>query len=158
MFINMYIKGSNKMKRVILSLILAFSVTMILSGRSEKQLTPEEQKAAKIQSAESQLYSEMNSLASGLSPKKWHRVTKYKTKQGGCVFYLGTNTLNGLAFYWSGDLNSLEVQALDPYSAEQLGTKMYEGSDKENIVKEWESSEEAKALDASDPVLQSLKK
>jgi hypothetical protein len=80
-----------------------------------------------------------------LPPKKWHELTVYETSNGGFIYYLGSNILNGLTFYWNGNLENQKIQALDDVSSDKLGgVKLYTGKDLEQIKQEWENSDTVK--------------
>ncbi|WP_372814946.1 hypothetical protein [Paenibacillus sp.] len=121
---------------------------------TKKPPTPEEIKANEVQKVASDLANKVEKVGKSLAPLKWHRLTVYHTKNGGYVYYLGTNTLNGLHFYWDGNLDVPHVVALDPYSARELGgVVLYKGADIDEILSEWRNSELASILNSSDPLL-----
>lgn len=131
------------MKTIIVVLFGLF----VLSACSQPTLTPEQQKEKEITEIGYELANAVEERGQLLSAKKWHKLTVYETSTGGFLYYLGTNSINGLNFYWNGDLSHQKIQALDTYSAKQMwGVKLYEGADKEMILNEWTNSEESKNL------------
>ncbi len=85
-------------------------------------------------------------IAQKTSPIKWHKVTEYKTKDGGYIYYLGTNSMNGIYLYWNGDIENFVLQTLDYQAQDKLRIKIYEGRDRIELMDEFLESEEAKPL------------
>lgn len=129
-------------------LLILLIFTIILTACSDKPLTPEQQKGNEISKVGYELANFIEQKGKESGVLKWKKLTVYETSTGGFIYYLGTNSLNGLQYYWNGDLANQKIQALDPYSSKQMGNvKLYEGKDKDLILKEWRESEKAKNLD-----------
>jgi hypothetical protein len=80
------------------------------------------------------------------SAKKWHNITEYKAKKGGYVYYLGTNTMNGVYLYWNGDVDNYDPEALDYQAQDKLFINLYQGKDRLKLIDEFLDSEEADTL------------
>ena len=76
-------------------------------------------------------------VAQKTSPVKWHTVTEYKTMDGGYIYYLGTNSMNGIYLYWDGDIKNYVLQTLDYQAQDKLGIKIYEGGDRIDLMDEF---------------------
>jgi hypothetical protein len=59
-------------------------------------------------------------LAQNSSPLKWHTVKDYNSKDGGHIYYLGTNSLNGIYLYWNGDVKNPQLNSLDYCGAKKV--------------------------------------
>lgn len=106
----------------------------------------EESAERELEDVKNDTYFRVKDLAINSSPKKWHSVTEYKTKNGGYVYYLGTNSMNGIYLYWDGNVNNPKLFSLDYQAQEKLNVRIYEGEDRIQLMDEFLESEEAKPL------------
>lgn len=112
----------------------------------ESKLEKEEKE---FKRAKSKVDLTVKELSDNSSPIKWRKVTEYKAANEGYIYYLGTNSLNGIYLYWDGDIDDPYIYSLDYQAQDKLKVSIYEGADRLELIYEFLDSEEARLLDES---------
>lgn len=106
----------------------------------------EEKAIREFEETKEHIYLDIKFMAKNSSPKKWHEITTYKANNSGYVYYLGTNSLNGIYLYWSGETRDYDIWALDYQANEKLRVPIYDGQNRIELMDEFLVSEEALPL------------
>ncbi|MED4400058.1 hypothetical protein [Metabacillus fastidiosus] len=106
-----------------------------------------QEKAEKeFEQTSNEIYFRVKDLSRNSGVEKWKTITEYRTKNGGYIYYLGTNSANGIFLYWNGEANNYKLYSLDYQAQDKLRIKIYEGEDRIKLMDEFLDSEEVREL------------